>query len=293
MAGAAADPAELAEFLRARRSELRPDDVGLPEGGERRRVSGLRREEVAQLAAISTDYYTRLEQGRINPSHAVLDSLARVLQLTDDQRTYLFELAGTSAASARSRRRARQKIKPFMQRVLDQLTATPAIVMTPTHDVLAWNPLAAALMIDFSEVPERERNFMRLLFTDPRMRSLYPDWEGLARSVISYVRMEAARKPDDPALAELVGELSIRDRQFRQWWAGTSVALKRRGTRTYTHPIVGDITLDWDALTSDAEPDQQLIIYTAEPGSCSEQALRELGAWTARKSRSRGSGKAK
>jgi transcriptional regulator with XRE-family HTH domain len=293
MAGAAADPAELAEFLRARRSELTPDDIGLPEGGERRRVSGLRREEVAQRAAISTDYYTRLEQGRINPSPAVLDSLARVLQLTDDQRTYLYEVAGTSAAAAKSRRRARQKIKPFMQRVLDQLTDTPAIVMTPTHDVLAWNPLAAALMIDFGEVPERDRNFMRLLFTDPRMRSLYPDWEGLARAVISYVRMEAARKPDDPALAELVGELSIRDRQFRQWWAGTTVALKRRGRRTYTHPIVGEITLDWDALTSDAEPDQQLIIYTAEPGSRSEQALRELAAWTARKSRRRRSGKAK
>jgi transcriptional regulator with XRE-family HTH domain len=248
-------------------------------------VSGLRREEVAQLAAISTDYYTRLEQGRIHPSPAVLDSLARVLQLTDDQRTYLYELAGTSATSVKSRRRARQKIKPFMQRVLDLLTDTPAIVMTPTHDLLAWNPLAAALMVDFGEVPERERNFMRLLFTDPRMRSLYPDWEGLARAVISYVRMEAARKPDDPALAELVGELSIRDPQFRQWWAGTAVALKRRGTRTYNHPVVGEITLDWDALTSDAEPDQQLIVYTAEPGSHSEEALRELTARTQREAK--------
>src|SRR3982750_3789926 len=112
-----------------------------------------------------------------------------------------------------------------------------------------------------------------------RMRSLYPDWEGLARSVVSYIRMEAARKPDDPALAELVGDLSIRDPQFRQWWAGTHVALKRRGTRTYDHPVVGEITLDWDALASDAEPDQQVIIYTAEPGSPSEQALRNLAAW--------------
>lgn len=141
-----------------------------------------------------------------------------------------------------------------MQRVLDQITDTPAIVMTPTHDILAWNPLAAALMVDFGEVPERERNFMRLLFSDPRMRSLYPDWEGLARAVVSYIRMEAARKPDDPRLAELVGDLSIRDAQLRQWWAGTHVALKRRGTRTYNHSIIGEITLDWDALTSDAEP---------------------------------------
>src|SRR3954452_16364051 len=133
------DQTELAEFLRARRSELSPRDVGLPEGIAHRRVAGLRREEVAQLAAISTDYYTRLEQGRINPSAPVLDSLARVLQLTDDQRTYMYALAGTTAASVKSRRRARQKIKPFMQRVLDQLTDTPAIVMTPTHDILAWN----------------------------------------------------------------------------------------------------------------------------------------------------------
>ena len=268
------DQNELGIFLRARRSELAPSDVDLPEGGTQRRVAGLRREEVAQLAAISTDYYTRLEQGRIQPSAPVLASLARVLRLDDDQRSYMNELAGTPA---KSRRRAPQKVKPYLQRVLERIDA-PAIVMTPTHDILAWNPLAAALMLDFGELAERERNFMRLLFTDPRMRSLYPEWEELARSVVSYVRMEAARKPDDPRLTELVGELSISDAQFRQWWAGTHVAAKRRGTRRYNHPIVGELTLEWDSLTSDAEPDQQLIVYTAEPGSRSEQALRELAA---------------
>src|SRR5918911_4916777 len=227
---------DLAAFLRARRSELTPSDVGLPEGGTQRRVAGLRREEVAQLAAICVDYYPRLEQGRIQPSAPVLASLARVLRLNDDQRTYMYELAGKPAAT-KQRRRASQKVKPHMQRILDHLTDTPAIVMTPIHDILAWNALAAALMIDFGEIPERERNFLRLIFTDPRMRALYPDWEGLARAVISYIRMEAARKPDDPALAELVGDLSIRDSQFRQWWAGTRVAVKRRGTRAYNHPI--------------------------------------------------------
>jgi hypothetical protein len=175
---------------------------------------------------------------------------------------------------ARSRRRAPQKVKPYLQRIIDRIDA-PAIVMTPTHDVLAWNPLAAALMVDFGEVPERERNFVRLLFTDPRMRSLYPEWEELARSVVSYLRMEAARKPDDPRLAELVGDLSIRDAQFRQWWAGTHVAVKRRGTRRYNHPVVGEITLEWDALTSDAEPDQQLIVYN-------RRARLTLGARAAR-----------
>ncbi len=269
------DQNELGAFLRARRSELGPSDVDLHEGGTQRRVAGLRREEVAQLAAISTDYYTRLEQGRIQPSAPVLASLARVLRLDDDQRTYMYELAGTPA---KSRRRAPQKVKPYLRRVLDRIDA-PAIVMTPTHDILAWNPLAAALMVDFGELAERDRNFMRLLFTDPRMRLLYPEWEELARSVVSYIRMEAARKPDDPRLAELVGDLSIRDAQFRQWWAGTHVAAKRRGTRRYAHPVVGEITLEWDSLTSDAEPDQQLIVYTAEPGSRSEQALRDLAAW--------------
>jgi transcriptional regulator with XRE-family HTH domain len=277
MSGRDDDQNGLGVFLRARRSELAPSDVDLPEGGTQRRVVGLRREEVAQLAAISVDYYTRLEQGRIQPSAPVLASLARVLRLDDDQRTYMYELAGTPA---KSRRRAPQKVKPYLQRVLDRVDA-PAIVMTPTHDVLAWNRMAAALMVDFGEVPERERNFMRLLFTDPRLRSLYPEWEELARAVVSYMRMEAARKPDDPRLAELVGDLSIRDAQFRHWWAGTHVAVKRRGTRRYNHPIVGEITLDWDALTSDAEPDQQLVIYTAEPGSPSEQGLRDLAAWAA------------
>jgi transcriptional regulator with XRE-family HTH domain len=275
MSSGTQDPNELGAFLRARRSELSPSDVDLPEGGTQRRVAGLRREEVAQLAAISIDYYTRLEQGRIQPSAPVLASLARVLRLDDDQRVYMHELAGTPA---KSRRRAPQKVKRYLQRVLDHVDA-PAMVMTPTHDILAWNPLAAALMVDFGEIPERERNFMRLLFTDPRLRSLYPEWEELARSVVSYMRMEAARKPDDPRLAELVGDLSIRDVQFRQWWAGTHVAVKRRGTRRYNHPVVGEITLEWDALTSDAEPDQQLLVYTAEPGSRSEQALRELAAW--------------
>jgi transcriptional regulator with XRE-family HTH domain len=271
------DQNELGAFLRARRTELSPSDVDLPEGGNQRRVAGLRREEVAQLASISTDYYTRLEQGRIQPSAPVLASLARVLRLDEDQRVYMNELAGTPATS---RRRAPQKVKPYLQRILDLIDA-PAIVMTPTHDVLAWNPLAAALMVDFGAVPDRERNFVRLLFTDPRLRSLYPEWEELARAVVSYLRMEAARKPDDPRLAALVGDLSIRDAQFRQWWAGTHVAQKRRGTRRYDHPVVGEITLEWDALTSDAEPDQQLVVYTAAPGSRSESALRELATWAA------------
>lgn len=280
MSRKAADPAALGAFLKARRSQLTPRAVGLPEGGTHRRVDGLRREEVAQLAAISTDYYTRLEQGRIDASASVLESLTRVLHLDADQRIYLYELAGKSPSS-RARRRSKQKVRPHLQRLLDQFTNTPAMVMTPIMDILAWNPLAAALMIDFGEIPERERNFLRLVFTDPRMRGLYPDWEGLARACVAYVHMEAAESPGDLRLATLVGELSVRDENFRQWWAGHSVAIKRRGTRAYNHPDVGEITLDWDTLSYYPDPEQQLIVYTAEPGSRSEEALRELAAWVA------------
>jgi transcriptional regulator with XRE-family HTH domain len=266
--------------LKARRAELAPRDVGLPEGGTHRRVEGLRREEVAQLAAISTDYYTRLEQGRIDASASVLESLVRVLRLDVDQRIYLYELSGKSPAS-RPRRRGQQKVRPHLQRLLDHLTDTPAMVMTPIMDILAWNPLAAALMIDFGEVPERERNFLRLLFTDPRMRDLYPDWEGLARACVAYVHMEAAERPGDLRLVTLVGELSVRDENFRQWWAGHSVAIKRRGARTYNHPVAGQITLDWDTLSYYPDPEQQLIVYTAGPGSPSEHALGTLASWAA------------
>ena len=138
------------------------------------------------------------------------------------------------------------------------------------------NPLAAALMIDFSQIPERERNLARLVFTHPTMRRLYPDWEDRARAIVAYLRMEAAQNPDDAHLATLVGELSVRDHHFRRWWAGHHVAIKRRGTRTFRHPVVGDITLDWDTLSSDADPDQQLVVYTAEPGTASHEALQIL-----------------
>ncbi|MBV9193827.1 MAG: transcriptional regulator, partial [Solirubrobacterales bacterium] len=164
---------------------------------------------------------------------------------------------------------------------------TPAMVATPTMDILAWNQLAAALMIDFGQVPEPERNFLRLLFTDPRMRTLYPEWEDLARATTAYVRMEAANQRDDLRLSTLVGELSLKDPQFRQWWAGHHVAIKRRGSRNYNHPIVGEIILDWDTLTSNADPDQQIIIFTAEPGSPSEHALRNLGSRSAHPSEHR------
>ncbi|WP_129767606.1 helix-turn-helix transcriptional regulator [Streptomyces sp. L-9-10] len=270
---------ELGEFLRARRAGLSPRTVGLPDSGSLRRVPGLRREEVAQLAAISTDFYTRLEQGRIQASAPVLAALARVLHLDDDQRDYLFGLAGKD--QKRPRRRALQKVQPQLQRLLDDLTATPAIVMGRRMDVLAWNALAAALVTDFGRIPERHRNYVRLVFTDPAMRTLYSDWETVARTCAAQLRMEAATYPDDPRLTELVGELSVQDPQFREWWAAHHVAALSVGTKTLHHPVAGDLTLDWDTLTASTDPDQQLVIWTAEVGTPSHDGLRILASWAA------------
>lgn len=270
---------ELGEFLRKRRSELSPRAVGLPETGKPRRVAGLRREEVAQLAAISTDYYTRLEQGRMQASAPVLDVLARVLHLDDDERGYLFQLAGKP--STRTRRRGRQQVQPQLQRVLDDLTATPAVVQGRRGDVLAWNALAAALVTEFSRLPEKHRNYPRIQFTDPAMRTLYADWESSAKISVAQLRMEAAKYPDDPRLIELVGELSLRDKQFAQWWGDHRVAGRTVGTKTLNHPVVGELILDWDTLTANTDPDQHLTVWTAAPGSATHDRLRILASWAA------------
>jgi len=269
---------ELGEFLKARRADLAPRAVGLPEDGSLRRVPGLRRDEVARLAAISVDYYTRLEQGRVQASAYVLAALARALRLDDDQRAYLYELAGKSPA--RPRRRAKQRVRPQLQRT-DQLTETPAIVLGRLMDILAWNPLAAALITDFSQIPEAQRNYVRLVFTDPAIRNLYADWETVARMCVALLRMEAAQTPEDPRLAALVGELSVHDPDFREWWAARHVASQRFGTKTLRHPIAGDITLDWDSFSCATDPEQQLIVWTAEPDTPSHQALHFLASWAA------------
>ncbi|MFB6888576.1 helix-turn-helix domain-containing protein [Kitasatospora sp. NPDC056327] len=273
-----ARPGELGAFLKARRAELSPATVGLPADTSRRRVSGLRREEVARLAAISTDYYTRLEQGRIQASAPVLDALVRVLHLDDDQRTYLLDLAGRPAA--RTPRRTSQRVRPGLRRLLDDLGATPAVVLGRRMDVLAWNPLAAALVTDFSKIPARRRNYIRLVFTDPGIRDLYADWENVAHTCVAQLRMEAARNPADPRLAALVGELSVQDADFRRWWAAHHVAVRGVGTKTLRHPVVGDLTLDWDTLATTTDPDQQLVVWSAEPGTPSHDALRILASWT-------------
>lgn len=277
------DPArnELGDFLRARRAELTPQAVGLPDGGGRR-VQGLRREEVAVLAAISTDYYTRLEQGRIRASPSVVESLARVLQLDTDHRAYLAELAARDPYRIPVRRRPRPKVRPQLQRMLDDLAHTPAFVIGPRTEIVAWNAMGAALVIDFAQIPERHRYYIRLLITDPAMRHLYADWEGVTRLAIAQMRMHNANNPRDPQLAALVGELSLLDDDFRQWWAAHNVAIRDTGTKILRHPVVGELHLDWNALTWGADPDLQIILWTAEPSTPTHDSLRLLASWAAR-----------
>ncbi|MET7684297.1 helix-turn-helix transcriptional regulator [Streptomyces sp. NPDC005423] len=270
---------ELGEFLKKRRSKLSPRTVDLPENGRPRRVAGLRREEVAQLASISTDYYTRLEQGCTQASAPVLDILARVLHLDDDERGYLFQLAGKTGT--RTRRRGRQQVQPQLRRVLDDLTFTPAIVQGRRVDILAWNALAAVLVTDFSRLPEKHRNYPRIIFTDPAMRGLHADWRTSARLAVAQLRMEAAQYSEDPHLIELVGELSTRDRQFARWWGGQRVAARTAGTTTLNHPVVGELILGWDTLTANTDSDQHLTVWAAEPGSPSQERLRILSSWAA------------
>ncbi|MEV7734653.1 transcriptional regulator [Streptomyces sp. NPDC088921] len=179
------------------------------------------------------------------------------------------------------RRRPTQRVQPQLRRLLDELTATPALVVGRYTEILAWNALAAALLTDFDRVPEKKRNYVRLLFTDPGFREIYRGWRAIARSCVAQLRVEAAKCPGDTELAALVGELSVADADFRRWWAGREVTGRRMGTRRLRHPVVGDLTLDWDSLICTADPAQRLVIWTAEPGSPSHDGLCFLASWAA------------
>ncbi|MEV6699523.1 helix-turn-helix domain-containing protein [Streptomyces sp. NPDC051453] len=267
---------ELGQFLKARRHGLSPEVMGLPTDAQLRRVPGLRREEVAQLASISVQYYTRLEQGRLRASRPVLLTLAKVLRLDNDQRDYLLELAAKD--SPQPHQVKQQQITPQTRHLLDRLTDVPAIVLGRRMDVLAWNPLAAVLLTDFSQIPEAQRNYVRLVFSDSDLRHRYANWEDLAMICVAFLRMDAARSPEDPDLVALVTELSARDPRFSEWWAGHNVAHRTSGLKKLRHPLVGDLTLDWQTFTCTDDPDQQLIVWTAEPGTLDDDALRQLAS---------------
>ncbi|MBT2453064.1 helix-turn-helix domain-containing protein [Streptomyces sp. ISL-43] len=273
----------LGEFLRTRRSHLRPEDVALPDFGGRRRVAGLRREELAQLAGVSVDYYTRMEQGRVpNPSPAVLDALAHALRLDPDETAHLHRLTRAQSTARKASRRPApsQRVRPMLQRILDELTDLPAMVMDRRMDLLAWNPAASALFGDYEALPRAERNIARITFLDPASRHLYANWTACARENVAYLRLAAGRHPDDPKLANLIGELSLKSEDFRRWWAEHPVQDKTAGTKRFHHPVVGSLELAYETLRTAEDPDQALITYAAQPGTPSHDALRMLLAWT-------------
>lgn len=268
------DKRELAAFLRRRRERILPTDVGLP-AGPRRRTPGLRREEVAQLAYISAEYYTRLEQARgPHPSREVLSGIARALRLNDAERNHLHDLAGVPKIMESW---VPRHVRPSIQLLLDRLPLSAAFVMSADFEVLAWNDLAAALMEDFSALPARRRNLARRAFLDDRSLHWSPDSEptAFAGTAVAGLRRAVARYPDDPDLTRLIADLLSGSDEFAALWSTGDLPVVSMLRKTLQHRMIGSITVSCDALDI-ADSDQQVIIYTADPGSADEEALRLL-----------------
>jgi transcriptional regulator with XRE-family HTH domain len=273
---------ELGEYLKALRARTRPDDVGLPPAGPNRRVPGLRREELAQLAGVSVDYYTRLEQGRHqHPSHSVIEAVATALDLDDAERAHLINLA-RDGVPARPRPGSRaQRVRPELLDLMDGLTGHPAFIIGRRTDVLASNALARALIADWYAMPARERNYVRWLILAPEARSLYPDWAAVAAEAVGTLRLDAGRYPDDPATRHLIGELAMTSEDFRRWWADHRVVERSHGTKRMRHPVVGELEIRYEAMSLPGDPDQTLFLYTTRAGSPSHDAMRLLSSWLA------------
>ncbi|MFI2074552.1 MULTISPECIES: helix-turn-helix domain-containing protein [Streptomyces] len=280
-------PAGLGDFLRTRRAALRPEDVGVVSYGRTRRVPGLRREELAMLAGVSVAYYTRLEQGQsANASDEVLDAIARALRLSPDEHTHLRNLARPGRAARRAADRP-ATAGPGVRQLIAAMDAVPALVLDHRFDVLAWNPLAHALLaghLDFGAPgrPEERPNTQRLFFLDPHAHELYPEWEKEARRAVSALRLAAGEHPEDRRLAELIGELTMRSPRFAALWARHPVRACTSGVKSFQHPVVGSLDLSFEMLRLPGTDGQGLLAFSAEPGSGSEAALRLLTAAGAR-----------
>jgi transcriptional regulator with XRE-family HTH domain len=276
---------EVREFLSTRRAKLTPDQAGVPLYGQRRRVPGLRREEVAQLAGLSTDYYTRLEKGNLRgASDSVLDAIARALQLDDAERAHLLDLARAARAGAgrEPRRRDRaQQVRPSVVHLLDAMTGAAAFVRNGRLDVLAINPLGRAFYAPLYGAAAHPVNLARYCFLDPSAAEFYPDWEEAADTTVAILRTEAGRDPYNRSLTDLVGELATRSDAFRTRWAAHDVRLHHTGSKRFCHPAVGDLAVSFNATELAADPGLTLTVYTAEPGSESAEKLALLGSWGA------------
>ena len=276
--------ADVREFLTSRRAKISPQELGLP-AGTNRRVAGLRRSEVATLAGVSVEYYIRLERGAISgASPEILDAIARALRLDDAERAHLFDLAHAASPVARPpKRRSSKSWTPHtsLQWALDAVTAGPAFVRSGRMDLLAVNALARAFYRDVYDMPGQPPNLARFTFLDERGRDFHADWDTAADVVVSILRTEAGRDPHNKELHDLVGELSTRSQEFRRRWSSHNVRHHGAGFKTFRHPVVGEMTIAYEGLEMAAEPGLTLTIYSAEPGSPSEEALRLLASWAA------------
>nr|WP_041789731.1 helix-turn-helix transcriptional regulator [Microlunatus phosphovorus] len=276
--------AEVRDFLTSRRARLTPDQAGVTSFGARR-VPGLRRAEVAQLAGVSIEYYIRLERGNLTGvSETVLEALAAGLRLDESERTYLFDLARAASPTGSRRRSPKpqaRELRPSLQRLLDSMVAIPAFIRNGRLDVLGINAMGRALYSLAYESPTRPVNLARFVFLDPRAHLLHPNWVASASTTVSILRAEAGRDPYDKALSDLVGELATRSEEFRTRWTAHNVELHRIGSKHFRRPEVGDLNLSFDALDVPGEPGWTLTAYSADPGTPDADNLALLASWAA------------
>jgi transcriptional regulator with XRE-family HTH domain len=276
------DPAtDIAAFLTTRRAKVSPEQAGLPTFGKRR-VPGLRREEVASLAGVSVDYYKRLERGNVSGvSESVLEALAQALRLDDAERTHLYDLArAANPVAPRRRRPVHQGVRPAVQRILDSMDA-PALARNERLDHIAANDFGRALYAPMLESREQPPNAARWTFLDPAAVEFYPEWERVAKDLVAHLRSQAGRNPFDRGLTDLVGELSTRSQDFRTWWAAHNVRFHQTGVKRIHHPIAGELELTYESMELSADAGLVISVFDAEPGSRSREALDLLASWAA------------
>ena len=273
---------DIREFLVSRRARITPDQAGLPTYGVRRRVTGLRREEVALLAGISVEYYTRLERGSATgASSDVLEAIARALQLDEAERSHLLDLVRSATARPARRRPTQDRVRQTVMRVLEGITAYPAYVRNGRLDVLATNALGAALYAEVLDDRPLPVNLAQFIFFDRRATDFFVDWDDVANDTVAILRGQAGHDPYDRRLTDLIGELSTRSDEFRVRWANHNVKFHRNGVKRLHHPVVGELTLDYEAFELGGDPGQRINVYSAEPGSPSWASLQLLASWTA------------
>lgn len=278
--------AQIREFLSTRRARITPEQAGLPAyGGDRRRVAGLRREEVAVLAGVSPQYYIRLERGDATGiSDSIIDGVTHALQLNDTERTHLLDLLRTANTPRRARRRKSavpKQVRPSIQRVLDSMHNTPAMVMSGRLDILASNTLGRALFSPVFADQPGVPNTALFVFFSPDAKALFRDWDTVANDTVAILRAEAGRDPHDRDVSDLVGQLSTRSDDFRVRWAAHDVRVHSAGVKRFHHPVVGDLELTYDTLPLGIDTSSGFVAYTAEPDSASQDALALLASWAA------------